>query len=224
MKTKTTLTFKILCTVLLTASLAYCFWYPFAYAISSLEKGGGNSIHFADKLPVPYLYIKLLPTSDSTKFSIETENKLTGEKVTIVPIDDSGEVIYTFRNTSNSIWSMKSYIFYTIFICSACVFGIAFFILFIKLIRSFSTSLIFDRTNSRRLLWMGICMISIGVFKTAMIISQVLTARAEIQLDGYEITYPPFDMECILFGIGILVMNEILRLATSIKEDQDLTI
>lgn len=168
MKTQTTLTFKILCAVLLTASLVYCFWYPFAYAINSSKISG----------------------IDSTQ---------------------SGPL-------------MESTIYFLIFALSAAGFGIAFFILFIKLIRSFSSSLIFDKTNSRRLLWMGICMIGIGVCQTAMVISQVLTAKAEVLLDGYEITYPALDLKCILFGLGILVMNEILRLATSIKEDQDLTI
>jgi len=169
MKTQTTLTFKILCAVLLTASLVYCFWYPFAYAINY-------------------------------------------SKISVTGSTQSGPL-------------MEPTIYFIIFTLSAAGFEIAFFILFIKLIRSFSSSLIFDKTNSRRLLWMGICMIGIGVCQTAMVISQVLTAKAEVLLDGYEITYyPALDLKCILFGLGILVMNEILRLATSIKEDQDLTI
>ncbi len=231
MKTKTTLTFKILCSILLIASLTYCFCYPFAYFSNYLEISRGHSGLFVctdnSKEIIQTYCVQLIPTTDSTatKMVTDTQNSLTGEKVRIMPNDEYGVTINTIKKVSDTNSAHLSD--ETIYIASTLVVFvliITFFILFIKLIRSFSISLIFDKTNSRRLLWMGILMICIGIWEVATPIYQVLKARSEIVLEGYEITFPMLHFEFILFGMGILVMNEILRLATSIKEDQDLTI
>ncbi|MCQ2337115.1 MAG: DUF2975 domain-containing protein [Paludibacteraceae bacterium] len=231
MKTKTTLTFKILCSILLIASLTYCFCYPFVYLSNYFEISRGHSGLFVctdnSKEIIQTYCVQLIPTTDSTatKIVTDTQNSLTGEKVRIRPTEEEGVTIQTIKKVSDTNSAhLSDEIIDIISILVVFVLIITFFILFIKLIRSFSISLIFDKTNSRRLLWMGILMICIGIWEVATPIYNVLKARSEIVLEGYEITFPMLHFESILFGMGILVMNEILRLATSIKEDQDLTI
>ncbi|MCQ2361212.1 MAG: DUF2975 domain-containing protein [Paludibacteraceae bacterium] len=232
MKTKTTLTFKILCSILLIASLTYCFCYPFVYLSNYFEISRGHSDLFVctdnSKEIIQTYCVQLIPTTDSTatKIVTDTQNSLTGEKVRIRPNDEYGVTIQTIKKVTDtdSTHLNDGTIYIAITSVIVLVLIITFFILFIKLIRSFSISLIFDKTNSRRLLWMGILMICLGIWEVATPIYNVLKARSEIVLEGYEITFPMLHFESILFGMGILVMNEILRLATSIKEDQDLTI
>lgn len=221
MKNQNLLAFKIMCAILFVASLVVFLWYPISRTISIIELE--KQYNKSNKAVCGDLYAAtIVPVSDETIFMPIGENKKDGAKV-LSPVFNGVQttVIVERKSCSNSKIDFVPVLLLPLIIGA---FSITFFILFIRLISSFSRSRIFDRGNSLRLMWMGICLIMLNISYNAL---QFYTARRainEIELDGYAFTYPELEWGCLLFGLGILVMNEVLRIATSIKEEQDLTI
>ena len=83
---------------------------------------------------------------------------------------------------------------------------------------------IFDRRIITKISWIGICLLSIGVVLPLTSYVYYLLLKDIIAVEGYRLTTPFVEWGVILFGIAVLVINEILRKATEIKEEQDLTI
>ena len=102
--------------------------------------------------------------------------------------------------------------------------GISIFVLFIKVINAFRKSEIFDKGILSKISWIGISLILMGIVQAIMAYITLTLANQFIAVDGYTLISPVAEWNMIIFGISILVLNEILRVATTIKEEQDLTI
>lgn len=221
MKTQNLLAFKTMCAILFVASLVVFLWYPISRTISILEIQ--KQYNKRNKAVCGDFYAAtILPVSDETVLMPIGENKKDGAKV-LSPVFNGAPttVIVERKSCSNSKIDFVSVLLLPLI---SAAFSVAFFILFIRLISSFSKSRIFDRGNSLRLMWMGISLIVINISFNAQQFYMARQAIDAIELEKYVLTYPEFEWGGLLFGLGILVMNEVLRIATSIKEEQDLTI
>ena len=97
--------------------------------------------------------------------------------------------------------------------------------MFIKIILSFRRSEVFEEINIKRINIIGIGFLVLGAMSTIWQGLSVFMARQAVELADYTISYSNIiDWDDIVMGLVILLMNEILRLATGYKKEQDLTI
>ncbi len=98
-------------------------------------------------------------------------------------------------------------------------------VLLVKIILSFRRGQMFNEQNIRRINIIGIGFLVLGVLNTLWSALNVYLASSVVMLQGYEFSYAKVvDWDYIIVGFVILVMNEVLRLATNMKKEQDLTI
>lgn len=98
-------------------------------------------------------------------------------------------------------------------------------VLLVKIILSFRRGQMFNEQNIRRINIIGIGFLVLGVLNTLWSALNVYLASSVATLQGYEFSYAKVvDWDYIIVGFVILLMNEVLRLATNMKKEQDLTI
>lgn len=98
-------------------------------------------------------------------------------------------------------------------------------VLLVKIILSFRRGQMFNEQNIRRINIIGIGFLVLGVLNTLWSALNVYLASSVATLQGYEFSYAKVvDWDYIILGFVILLMNEVLRLATNMKKEQDLTI
>jgi hypothetical protein len=98
-------------------------------------------------------------------------------------------------------------------------------VLVVKIILSFRRSEVFEERNISRINLIGRILIIIGVLNTLWEFLHVFLARRTIALTDFEISYTEIiDWENIIIGLVVLLMNEILIIATGMKKEQELTI
>lgn len=98
-------------------------------------------------------------------------------------------------------------------------------VLLVKIILSFRRGQMFNEQNIRRINIIGIGFLVLGVLNTLWSVLNVYLASSVATLQGYEFSYAKVvDWDYIIVGFVILLMNEVLRLATNMKKEQDLTI
>ena len=97
--------------------------------------------------------------------------------------------------------------------------------MFIKIILSFRRSEVFEEVTIKRINIIGIGFLVLGAMSTVWQGLTVYMARQAIELADYTISYSKIiDWDDFVMGLVILLMNEILRIATGYKKEQDLTI
>ncbi len=161
--------------------------------------------------------------SKDNNYLDETEiNIKTGEKVLIRP-NNMTMMVHTLPDKPS--WTLILQIFYFIFTVVTLVLGIWVPFLVVKIVRSLQHSEVFDRHNLKRIQRIGFILIIIGVVNTGLQIINIITAQSVIDLVHYNFTFSKaVDFSPLIIGIIVLIMNEILRIGTEMKEEQDLTI
>lgn len=219
--------FKILCALLFSISLYYFAIQPVitmlsVYDITELK----NVIPEKPRLTISQLV--LAPTSIDFEGEKIGENTKEPGEIRLIKDPYGDKVIYF---TPNDITFVKDNstlkIINILSIVSSIILlalSISIFVLFIKVINAFRKSEIFDRRIITKISWIGICLLSIGVVLPLTSYVYYLLLKDIIAVEGYRLTTPFVEWGVILFGIAVLVINEILRKATEIKEEQDLTI
>ncbi len=102
---------------------------------------------------------------------------------------------------------------------------IYFLILFFKIFLTFTRSKVFEEVNIRRLNIIGIGFICVGLLNILLNYIRISIAIHAIELEDYYITYANvIEWGNIVIGSIILMMTEILRIAVSLKREQELTI
>ena len=96
---------------------------------------------------------------------------------------------------------------------------------FVKVIRSFTRSKVFEKQVVRRLSLIGIGFIAMGVVGTLWNIGRTYLVGELIEIERFEILYrTTIEWDSLIMGFIILVMNEIVKQALVMKEENDLTI
>ena len=98
-------------------------------------------------------------------------------------------------------------------------------VMFVKLIKSFTRSLVFEQKTIHRIRLIGIGFIVMAVIDSLWSIGMSYFVDQLIDIPRLEIVYRrSIEWENLLMGLIIIVMNEILKQAMLMKEENDLTI
>jgi len=93
-----------------------------------------------------------------------------------------------------------------------------------KIIRSVMKEVIFDQNNIKRLRKIGFAVLLLFICKYVSAYSDCLVASHALQIHNYKPVVKETHMIFLFLGIVICIFAEILKKATVIKEEQDLTV
>lgn len=149
-------------------------------------------------------------------------NTKTGENVLIRPTNVS---VLVHSLPEKPVWWVILQVIYGALIVATLVLGIWIPFLVVKILRSLQHSEVFDRINMKRINRIGLILLSMGIIGSAIQIINVFSAQYMVDLTHYNFSYAKvIDFNALIMGVVILIMNEVLRIAIEIKEEQDLTI
>ncbi len=149
-------------------------------------------------------------------------NKKTGENVLIRPTNVS---VLVHSLPEKPVWWVVIQVIYGVLIVATLVLGIWIPFLVVKILRSLQHSEVFDRMNMNRINRIGLILLSVGIIGSVIQVINVFSAQYMVDLTHYNFSYTKvIDFNALIMGVVILIMNEVLRIAIEIKEEQDLTI
>jgi len=123
------------------------------------------------------------------------------------------------------VWWVVLQVIYGVLIVATLVLGIWIPFLVVKILRSLQHSEVFDRINMNRINRIGLILLSVGIIGSVIQVINVFSAQYMVDLTHYNFSYTKvIDFNALIMGVVILIMNEVLRIAIEIKEEQDLTI
>ncbi|MCL1867403.1 MAG: DUF2975 domain-containing protein [Paludibacter sp.] len=98
-------------------------------------------------------------------------------------------------------------------------------ILIVIIIRSIVRNNVFNLKNINLLKWIGYLLVALFVFILFLNIREYATAKSLIELQNYKIVFSMGDSYMyLIMGVATLLFAEILKIATKMKEENDLTI
>ena len=149
-------------------------------------------------------------------------NLKTGEAVLIRPTNVS---VLVHSLPEKPMWWIVLQGVYAVFTLIVLALGVWIPFLVVKILRSLQHSEVFDRTNLKRINRIGIIILAMGIIGSIIQAINVYSAQYMVNLSNYDFSYTKvIDFNAIIMGVVILIMNEVLRIAIEIKEEQDLTI
>lgn len=149
-------------------------------------------------------------------------NLKTGEAVLIRPTNIS---VLVNSLPEKPIWWIISQGIYAVLTLVVLALGLWIPFLVVKILRSLQHSEVFDRTNLKRINRIGIIILAMGIIGSIIQAINIYSAQHMVNLSNYDFSYAKvIDFNAIIMGVVILIMNEVLRIAIEIKEEQDLTI
>lgn len=123
------------------------------------------------------------------------------------------------------LWWMALNALYMALTIIVLILGVWIPFLVVKILRSLQHSEVFERINLKRINRIGMILLGIGILGSLIQFTNILSAEYLVDLTHYRFTYSKvIDFNAIIMGIVILIMNEVMRIAVEIKEEQDLTI
>lgn len=216
--------FKILCITLLVfffASMLQGFLSDF---MSSL-KVSSKMYDYKEKLGLEsndYIYLDL--EADMNEFTPNAYNKVSGDSVFVIQNNVS---VIEFNKKGESQSKLSAVIENIIVIINFLILAIYLYIvvLFVKIVFSFSRSQVFEPIVIKRFNRVGLWFVILGVGTSVWQFMRIYVSAAVVQLPDYSLSYRNcIDWNSLVIGLMVLVITEILRQATTIKEEQDLTI
>lgn len=150
-----------------------------------------------------------------------------------VNIKDGQQVLVRANNVSvimnntgeQPIWWMIMNATYMALTIIVLILGVWIPFLVVKIIRSLQHSIVFERINLARINRIGLILLSIGILGSIIQLINIWSAEYMVELTQYRFTYAKaIDFNALIMGIVILIMSEVMRIATEMKEEQDLTI
>ncbi|HJV78280.1 MAG TPA: DUF2975 domain-containing protein [Paludibacter sp.] len=168
-------------------------------------------------------FVLLDVVSKNSSFLEESETNLkTGDRVLIRP--NNVTVLVHSLPGKPVLWLVLQ-IVYFVFVLITLALGIWIPFLVVKIVRSLQNSQVFDREIIRKINRIGVILLITGVLGSLLQAMNVYSAETMVDLSNYNFTYAKvIDFNPIIMGVVILIMNEILKVGTEIKEEQDLTI
>ena len=218
--------FKILCVLLLIvffASVVTDFVMDF---VSGARMGYTMGEYIVDnKLESrEHLYVDVMENADRTVLVPNELNKLSGDSVVIlrnrVSIVEYAESFAKESDKHNGWYTVLSCLNW--FILAIFVYMV---VVFVKIMRLFIRSQVFENRIISLLNHIGIAFVVLAIVSTAWKFGRTYLAGHLIDVEGLTVSYSHcIEWSNLMLGLIILVITEILRQATMIKEEQDLTI
>lgn len=217
--------FKILCTFLLVSFLVAVFQNTVMSFLEGFNLGYGIASFEIDNELTSESFTTLNLVPKSNKVTLNANNAKNGSSLSLVPSQASVAVFYPKGTHEETITEKIISVINGILSLAIIVCYFYLLVIFIKIILSFRRSEVFEEINIKRINIIGIGFLVLGAMGTLWQGLTIFTARQAIELADYTITYSKMiDWDDIVMGLVILLMNEVLRLATGFKKDQDLTI
>ena len=216
--------FKVLCIILLTAFILSLFNDLVSSIISGFNLGSSSSefILNSEDDYASYLYmdVDVTPNYKKAEFVNETNNN----KLVVLP--NTVTIVDLGVKQADSSFSVKflHWALLIINIVSVIVY-ISIVVLFIMVMRIFIKSEVFNRRVVKLLHLIGWFFIVLGIFSSLWNLLRVFMISSLVSMEGLEFTYRYImEWSTILMGLVVLVNTEILSQATTIKDENDLTI
>ena len=167
------------------------------------------------------VYVKLKPIYEH--YPDKFVNEKTGEKM--------GAEIEQVRLSITDLPQVPRYLIIGNILTIPLAFVMLFIIIYIpvlsfKTIKSIVKNDIFDEGNIRRIRRIGYSLIIVSLFGVYCAVISKATALHFVSLKDYKIVSPlsSEDIFIVTLGIVVLIFAEVLKIATQIKEEQDLTV
>lgn len=161
---------------------------------------------------------------DLSNINLNSVNEFTGDSVSVMPERISVTSFYQ-KNSEPDHSGTLLRVFTTISYIGIFVMFFLIAIYFVRIILAFSKNKIFDIRIQKWLRLIGICFIIMAIFQSSWQILRVQHVISTIELSEFDFLYDRcINWSNIAMGLIVLVMNEIVTIATTYKEDQDLTI
>lgn len=214
---------KLLCAILLIiiagnfyqgVILSFIEGVKYGFAIAKYETDNHNSTD-------DFLLMEVVAKDVNYLDSTEINNK-TGQRVLIRSNNIS---LIVNSQVTKPLWWNVLQVIYGAFILSVLILGAWILALVIKILFSLQKSEVFDRINLKRINRIGLIIITIGLISTTLQLINIFSAQYLIELQNYVFSFAKVvDFNSLIMGVVILIMNEVLRMAIEIKEEQELTI
>lgn len=214
---------KTLCLILLViffgslyqgAVLPFVEGVKYGFAIAKYE--GDNKKNTDDFLLMDVV------AKDASYMESNELNQKTGEQA-LLRLNNVSVLVHSLPQ--KPVWWMILQVIYGILIIASLVFGVWIPFLVVKILRSLQHSEVFDRINLSRINRIGLLLLSVGILGTLIQLINVVSAQYMVDLTHYSFSYAKvIDFDALIMAVVILIMNEVLRIAIEIKEEQDLTI
>ena len=218
--------FKILCVLLLTVFFVSVVT-DFVLDLITGAKMGYNMVEYtmANGLESrEHLYVDVVVDGDEMGLEPNAENKLSGDSVVIlrnnVSIVEYAKSFATAKDKHNVLYEVLSWMNWLII-----VIFVYLIVVFVKIMRLFIRSQVFEHKIILLLNHLGVAFLGLAIATTAWNFGRTYLVGHLIDVDGLMVSYRHcIEWNNLLLGLVILVITEILRQATTIKEEQDLTI
>lgn len=218
--------FKILCVLLLTVFFASVV-ADFVLDFIAGAKMGYNMMEYTIENGLEsreHLFVDVVADGEGKVFAPNAVNKLSGDSIVILRNNISiVEYAKSFSEETDkhNVWyevlNWVNWIIIAIFIYMVVVF--------VKLMRLFIRSQVFEQKIISLLNHIGVAFLVLAVISTAWNFGRAYLTAHLIDVEGLAVNYQHcIEWNNLLLGLVILVITEILRQATTIKEEQDLTI
>lgn len=159
---------------------------------------------------------------DASYMETNELNKKTGEQA-LLRLNNVSVLVHSLPE--KPVWWEVLQVLYGILILVSLVLGVWIPFLVVKILRSLQHSEVFDRINLKRINRIGIILLMMAILGSLIQLINVVSAQYMVDLTHYTFSYAKvIDFDALIMAVVILIMNEVLRIAIEIKEEQDLTI
>jgi len=159
---------------------------------------------------------------DASYMETNELNTKTGEQA-LLRLNNVSVLVHSLPE--KPVWWEILQVFYGILILVSLVLGVWIPFLVVKILRSLQHSEVFDRINLKRINRIGVILLIMAILGTFIQLINVVSAQYMVDLTHYTFSYAKvIDFDALIMAVVILIMNEVLRIAIEIKEEQDLTI
>ena len=214
---------KLLCIILLIIFFGSLFQAVILPFVDGVEYGLFKAKYDSDSNieTESFLLMDVVPKEFDYMETTETNLK-TSEDVLIRPSNIS---IIVKSLPEKPVWWIVLQTIYVLVTIMVIVLGIWIPFLVVKILKSLQQSEVFDRRNLKRINKIGIIILFSGVAVSFLQFINVFSAQYMVDLSNYSFSYAKLiDFNAIIMALIILIMNEVMKSAIEIKEEQDLTI
>lgn len=217
--------FRILCISLLVVFFSGMAQRLVVDSLYGYRMGEGIARHSMSRDLVEDTHVSLdVKLDEFSRIEPNAVNGFTGDSVIVIPERVS---VAAFAETGSAGCRSDMVLGIVSGILNFLLLGIFFVmtVYFVKIIVAFSRDEVFDKRIIRWISIIGWCFIVTAVSNTVWQLLRIHHAEMTIALDNMSFSYShSIDWHSLTSGLIVLLLNEILRIATGYKEEQDLTI
>jgi hypothetical protein len=162
------------------------------------------------------------PNTGIASFPFTILNEKTGEKIRL----EVREVLTFLTQLPDFIPIHIKILKFASFILTLCLFGLFIYLPFIayKIMKSISKDEFYTIKNINNIRKVSIAILSMFLLIIFSNLFMNIVSGFYMQMEGYKIVIRDFNFPVLFLGLVVLILSEILRYTTTIKEEQELTV